>query len=148
MPFEYSFFEDNLNTLYKNEQRMGSLLDCFVGLALFISCLGLYGLVSFLIGQRMKEIGIRKVLGASNLGIALMLSKEFFTCVLYASVLAWPLAYYSMQRWLNGFAYRISISPLVFVAALIVALFISQLTVGYKSLRIAFTNPAHALRHE
>lgn len=148
MPFEYSFFKEHLNTLYKNEQRIGSLFNYFAGLALFISCLGLYGLASFLTEQRVKEIGIRKVLGASSLSIALMLSKEFSKWVLCATVLAWPLAYYVMQRWLHGFAYRTSISPLVFVAASFIALFIAQLTVGYKSLRAAFINPAHAIRYE
>ena len=148
IPFVYSFLEDDLDDLYRNEQRLGSLFNCFAGLAIFISCLGLLGLASFLTEQRFKEIGIRKVLGASSFSIVRLLSHEFSKWVLLANIVAWPLAYLVMQRWLQGFAYRASISPLIFVTAACLTLLIAQLTVGYRTLQAARLNPTQAMRYE
>ncbi|GAG11308.1 unnamed protein product, partial [marine sediment metagenome] len=130
-PFEFSFVDQNYDKLYKTQERIGALLSCFALLTVFISCLGLLGLASFATERRTKEIGIRKVLGASVPGIVFMLSKEFVKWVLIANVIAWPIAYYAMNKWLQNFAYRIDMSIWLFVLAGLLALVIALLTVSF-----------------
>ncbi len=147
-PFEYVFFDDQFDSIYKLEIQAGKLITAFACLAIFIACLGLLGLASFTAGQRTKEIGIRKVLGASVTGIFFLLNKDFIKRVLIANLIAWPLAYYAMNKWLQNFAYRISINIWMFLASAAVALIIALLTVSYQSVKSALGNPVDSLRYE
>lgn len=147
-PFEYTFLDDQFERFYRSELLLGKLASVFAIMAVFISCLGLFGLASFMAEQRTKEIGIRKVLGASVGGIVVLLSQDFTKLVLAAFVLASPLAYYGMTRWLSAFEYRIEIGVGVFVLAGIVSLFIAWFTVSYQSFRAAVANPVQSLRAE
>jgi putative ABC transport system permease protein len=147
-PFEYSFLDDSFDALYRSEDRLSRIFSYFSVLAVFIACLGLFGLASFTAEQRTKEIGIRKVLGASVSGIVVSLSREFTKWVLLANIIAWPVAYYFLYRWLHGFAYRITIGWDVFILAAVVSLVIAWLTVGYQAIRAAIANPADSLRYE
>jgi len=147
-PFEFHFLDEALDAQYRNEQRQGRLFGVFAFLAVFISCLGLFGLASFTAEQKTKEIGIRKTLGASIPDIVLLLSGDFSKAVLAANLISWPLAWYAMNGWLRGFAYRTSMSPWIFVGAGLAALIISWLTVGLQTLRSARTNPVDALHFE
>jgi len=148
IPFEYYFLDDNFNSLYKSEQKLSQIFNYFSLFAIFVACLGLFGLASFHTERRTKEIGIRKVLGASVTNITVMLSKEFTKWVLVANIIAWPVAYYAMSRWLQSFAYRISIGPGIFVFSAAVALLIAMLTVSSQAIKAAIANPAKALRYE
>jgi ABC-type antimicrobial peptide transport system permease subunit len=148
IPFNYYFLNDAINTRYQAEQRMGTLFQYFTVLAIFIACLGLYGLSAFAAERKIKEIGIRKVLGASVPNITLMLSKEFLKWVALANLVAWPIAWYVMNRWLQNFAYRVSINWWIFMAAGTSAFLIALLTVSSKALRAATANPVDALRNE
>ena len=147
-PFQYTFLDESFDRLYRSEQRMGQIFISFTSIAILISCLGLFGLASFTTEQRTKEIGIRKVLGASLSNILLLLSREFTKWVLLANIVAWPVAYFAMWKWLQGFAYRIDLEFWIFFLSGIMALFIALLTVVSKSLRAAITNPVNALRYE
>jgi putative ABC transport system permease protein len=147
-PFNYRFMDEAIDNLYRAEQRIGTLFRYFSILAILISCLGLFGLASFMAEQRTKEIGIRKVLGATVSNILLLLSKEFTKWVLIANLIAWPVAYFAMRQWLQGYAYRINIAVWSFVLAAVLALTIALLTVSYQALRAATANPADALRYE
>lgn len=147
-PFSYDFVDQRLAGLYKAEQRLGTLFNVFSGLAIFISCLGLYGLSAFLAERRTKEIGVRKVLGASVPGVVFLLSQSFTRPVLIAMVVAFPLAWYGMNRWLAGFAYHVSLDWTVFVFAFLVSLFIAWLTVSVETIKAARINPARSLRIE
>lgn len=147
-PFEYSFLDEDYDNLYKAETRLNTIFGYITVLSIFIACLGLFGLASFMIEQKTKEIGIRKVLGASVSNLFLSLSKEFVKCVLIANVIAWPLAYFIMSQWLQNFAYRISIGLWVFLAAMVSALFIAVLTVSYQTVRAAVADPVDILRYE
>jgi len=147
-PFNYRFMDEAIDNLYRTEQQIGTLFRYFAILAIFISCLGLFGLASFMAEQRTKEIGIRKVLGATVSNILLLLSKEFAKWVLFANIIAWPVAYYAMNRWLQGYAYRINIAVWSFVLAAVLALAIALFTVSYQAVRAATANPADALRYE
>jgi putative ABC transport system permease protein len=146
--FSCNFLDDNLRQLYATDQRTSEIAGAFSVLAIFIACLGLLGLATFVTEQRTKEIGIRKVLGASVAEIVVLLSKEFVKWVLVANVVAWPLAYYIMNNWLKNFAYRINISVGVFVASGVLALFIALLTVSLHAIRAATANPVESLRYE
>jgi putative ABC transport system permease protein len=148
LPFEYSFMDDDFNKLYDGEQQVGSLFTIFASLSIVISCLGLFGLATFMAEQRTKEIGIRKVMGASVYGITRLLSRDFLRLVILAVALATPLAWYLISKWLEGFAYRISVSWWVFPVAGMVAVVIACLTVSYQSIRAAVANPAQSLRTE
>ena len=148
IPFDYYFLNDAINARYHAEQRMGTLFQYFTVLAIFVACLGLYGLSAFAAERKIKEIGIRKVLGASVPNITLMLSKEFLKWVALANLVAWPIAWYVMNRWLQNFAYRISIPWWIFMAAGAFAFVIALLTVGFKAVRAATANPVVALRYE
>ena len=147
-PFNYRFMDEAIDNLYRAEQQIGTLFRYFTILAIFISCLGLFGLASFMAEQRTKEIGIRKVLGASVSKILLLLSKEYAKWVLFANIIAWPVAFYVMNRWLQAYAYRINIAVWSFVFAAVLALAIALFTVSYQAIRAATANPADALRYE
>jgi putative ABC transport system permease protein len=147
-PFQYYFLDEGIDRLYRREQRLGRIFGTFSLLTVFVACLGLFGLASFTAEQRTKEIGIRKVLGASVSGLVLLLSKEFMALVALANLIAWPIAYYAMNRWLQGFAYRIELGPGVFILGGVLALVIALLTVSAQAIRAARANPVEALRYE
>jgi len=147
-PFEYFFLDDYFENLYHTEENFGKSIGYFTLLAIIISSLGLFGLTFFLTERRTKEIGIRKVLGASVSGITLMLSKEFSQLALLANVIAWPTAYFAVNRWLQNFAYRTGLNMWIFLVAGAGALFIALMTVSYYSLKAAVSDPVKALRYE
>jgi len=147
-PFEYHFLDEDYEQIYRTEHRLGELLRYFTFLAIFISCLGLFGLASFMAEQRTKEIGIRKVLGATISSIMRLLSREYTKWVLLANILAWPVAYLGMRKWLQGFAYQVDINILTFVLAGLLTLVIALLTVSYQAIKTAVANPVEALHHE
>jgi putative ABC transport system permease protein len=147
-PFEYSFFDDQFDKAYHSEQRMIALFSSFSLLAIILSCMGLFGLVLYSVEHRIKEIGIRKVLGASVSGIFFLLSKEFLKWILISNLIAWPLAWYIMNNWLQNFAYKTEIVLTNFIIATGLALFIAILTMSYQSIKSASSNPVKALRYE
>jgi putative ABC transport system permease protein len=147
-PLEYFFLDDDFARQYDKEVRLTKIFTTFATLAILIACLGLFGLVAFTTVQRTKEIGIRKVLGAPVSGIVMMLSKDFLKLVLIAFVLACPVAWYAMSRWLQDFAYRINLDWWVFAMAGILALLIALLTVSFQSIKAALANPVKSLRNE
>jgi predicted permease len=147
-PYEYHFLDEAYDTLYRTEQRMGTLFNYSTVLAILISCLGLFGLASFMAEKRTKEIGIRKVLGASLSGVVLLLNKQFVKWVLIANLISWPIAYYAMSKWLQGFAYRTNLGIWTFALAAMIALVIAVTTISYQSIKAALTNPAESLRYE
>lgn len=145
-PFNFSFIDQDLANLYRGEQQMGSIFNLFAVLAIFISCLGLYGLSAFTAEQRTREIGVRKVLGASIGSIVYLLSGKFTRLILIAMVIAIPLSWYAIDSWLQSFAYRVEISWIVFVMASLGSLFIAWLTVSYESVKAAIMNPVKSLK--
>ncbi len=147
-PFEYRFLDERINKLYSSEQQIEKIMKVFTLLAVFIACLGLFGLASFTTEQRRKEIGIRKVLGLSVGGIVKMLANDFTQYVLYANLISWPIAWLAMNKWLQNFAYRIQLHVWMFLTAGILALLVALLTIGYHSIRAATANPVEALRYE
>ena len=147
-PFEYSFLDDDFGRSFRNVERTGHVLNSFATLAVIISCLGLFGLASFAAEERTKEIGIRKVLGSSASGIVLLLTKDFSRCILYATLIAWPVAYFVMNSWLSNFAYRTKIGFSILIFSSMLALIISLLTVSYQSIKAALANPVESLRYE
>ena len=147
-PFEFSFLDTIYNDQYQNEERTGHVFTIFTLFALFVACLGLLGLASFAAEQRTRDIGIRKVLGASVPGIILMMSREFTRWVLLANLIAWPIAYYTMHRWLQSFAYRSDMGLLVFILSGFIAMVIALLTVSIQAIKAAVANPVDSLRYE
>jgi predicted permease len=147
-PFEYSFLDQDIANLYEAEQRLGSLFNVFAVLAIVISCLGLYGLSAYLAERRTRELGIRKVLGASGFQLVYLLSATFTRPILIATAIAVPLAWYGMNQWLSGFVYRIAIDWTIFLIAFLSALVIAWLTVSFESIKAATTNPVTSLRSE
>ncbi len=147
-PFSYSFLDERFNNTYTTEQKVGSLLGVFAGLTIFVACLGLFGLAKFTAEQRTKEIGIRKVLGASVSGVAALLSKDFLKLVLLAFVIASPIAWYIMDKWLQDFAYRVDINIWVFLLAALLAVVITIITISFQAIRAAIANPIKSLRTE
>jgi len=147
-PFDYSFLNEDFEALFRADQQVGKIFGAFTSLAIFIACIGLLALASFMAEQRTKEIGIRKVLGASVKSIILLLSKDFTRLIMLAFVLAVPLAYWAMRTWLNDFAYRIHIGISSFIVAGSLALLIALLTVSYQSFKAAVVNPVKSLRNE
>jgi putative ABC transport system permease protein len=147
-PFAYKFIDQDLDNMYRAEQRLGGLFNIFAVLAIFISCLGLYGLSAFLAERRTKELGVRKVLGASLPHLIYLLLSTFTKPVLVAMFVAAPIAWYAMDRWLEGFAFHITLDWTIFAFAFVVALFIAWLTVSYESIKAALTNPAKSLKDE
>ena len=147
-PFDYTFLDQSYDDLYKSEQQTGTVALLFCFFALTIACIGLFGLVSLLAKSRRKEIGIRKVLGASVLSSFLTMTQEFFIIILAANIIAFPAAYYVMHSRLHDFVYRINISWWIFAAAGGIALVISLVTVGFQAIRVATANPVESLRYE
>ncbi|MEJ1237243.1 ABC transporter permease [Chryseolinea sp. T2] len=147
-PFTFSFLDQDISNMYAAEQRLGSLFNVFAILAIVISCLGLYGLSAYLAERRTRELGIRKVLGASGFQLVYLLSATFTRPILIATVIAVPLAWYGMSQWLSGFAYHVSIEWTIFLIAFVSALLIAWLTVSFESIKAATTNPVKSLRSE
>jgi putative ABC transport system permease protein len=147
-PFSYSFLDDLFNNTYSTEQKTGNILNIFSVLIILVACLGLFGLVTYTAEQRTKEIGIRKVLGASVTQVTQMLSKDFLKLVLIASLIAFPAAWWAMNKWLQSFAYRINISWWVFFIAAFAALIIALVTVSFQAIKAAIANPVKSLRTE
>jgi len=143
-----TFLDDDINNFYRQEQQLSLLYKIFAGIAIFISCLGLYGLVSFMAAQRTKEVGIRKVLGASVGNIIYLFSKEFTVLIIVAFLIATPVAYYMMSNWLQNFAFRIDMNAQVFILAIVASVIVAWITVGYKSVKAALANPVRSLRSE
>ena len=146
--FSYQFLDEQIKEFYEQEQKMTVLLTVFTSLAIFIGCLGLFGLATFMANQKTKEIGVRKVLGASVEGIVLLFSKEYVKLIGIGFLIAAPAAWYVMNQWLNDFAYKIDIGPSIFVAGLLITFLIAIFTVGYRSFKAAVANPARSLRSE
>jgi len=147
-PFLYSFMDEDFNQLYQSEQRTGKLFICFAFFAILIACLGLFGLITYAAEQRTKEIGIRKVLGATIANVTALLSKDFIKLVFISIVIATPIAWFAMNKWLQSFAYRTNISWWVFVLAAAIALIIALITVSFQAIKAALANPVKSLRSE
>jgi putative ABC transport system permease protein len=147
-PFVYSFLDERFNNTYKAEQRMGLILGVFAGLTIFVACLGLFGLATFTAEQRTKEIGVRKVLGATVTGIVTLLSKDFLKLVFIAFLIASPVAWYMMNQWLQDFEYRAPISWWIFAMAALLSISITIITVSFRAIRAASANPAESLHTE
>ncbi|HOO10501.1 MAG TPA: FtsX-like permease family protein, partial [Cyclobacteriaceae bacterium] len=147
-PFEYQFLDQRYQQLYEAEQDQSHLFTIFSGLAIFIACLGLFGLATFNTLQRVKEIGIRKVLGASVASILRLLSKEIVVLILVANLIAWPVAWYFMNKWLDTFAYHVDMGLLVYLLAGAVAVLVALVTVSSQTIKAAMTNPSNTLRYE
>jgi putative ABC transport system permease protein len=148
VPFDYTFLDDRFQKLYDAEQQESKLFTIFSCLAIFIACLGLFGLSAFTISQRVKEIGVRKVLGASVSQIVVVLSKDFMRLVIVSAIVALPVSWYLMHQWLLDFASRIDLSWWVFLGAGIIALVIAFATIGLQTVKAANVNPVKSLRSE
>lgn len=147
-PFEYHFLDEAFEILYKSEEQMSRLFNCLAVFAIFIACLGLFGLSLFIAESRFKEIGIRKVLGASVPSLIELVSREFVMLVILANIIAWPVAYYAMNRWLQNFAFRASLSAGTFLMSGFLTFIISLITISYQSIKAATANPVESLRYE
>jgi putative ABC transport system permease protein len=148
IPYEYRFLDDRYANLYESENRQSSIFTIFSCIAIFIACLGLFGLSAFTITQRIKEIGVRKVLGASTGSIVKLISRDFLLLVVVAAVIAFPVAWYGMDHWLRDFAYRIQIGWWVFLFAGVIAVLIAFLTISFQAVKAALANPVKSLRSE
>ena len=146
--YEYRFLDDKVANFYKQENQLSQLYKIFAAIAIFLSCLGLYGLASFMAVQKIKEVGIRKVLGATVGNIVYLFSKEFIVLIAIAFLIATPLAWYFMNRWLQNYVYRIDISWWLFAAGGLGALFIALATVSFQAIKAAIANPVKSLRSE
>lgn len=147
-PFEYAFFDDIFDRAYRVERRLGTMFSVFAGLAVLIACLGLLGLAAFTAEQKTKEIGIRKVLGASTAGVIALLSRDFLKWVVAANVIAWPIGYFAMRSWLGNFAYRIDLTVPMFLGAALAAFAIAAAVISLQTYRAAAANPAESMRYE
>jgi putative ABC transport system permease protein len=147
-PFEYDFLDERFDQLYRTESRQQSVLSIFSVIAIFVACLGLFGLASYTALKRTKEIGVRKVLGSSIQNICFLLSKDLLKPVLIGTLIAIPVSYYAMSKWLEGFAYRISFQWWMFAIAILAAFMIALLTVGFQAVKAALANPIKSLRTE
>jgi predicted permease len=146
--YDYKFLDDTIRDFYKQEDQLSILYKIFAGIAIFISCLGLYGLVSFMAAQRTKEVGIRKVLGASAAHIVYILSREFSLLIIIAFAIAGPVAWYIMHKWLQNYSYRIPMTASIFIIAIVGSMIIAWLTVGHRAVKAALANPVKSLRTE
>jgi putative ABC transport system permease protein len=146
--FQYQFLDESFDKLFDQEKRLGQLFSLFSGLAIFISCLGLFGLASFTMEQNRKSVAVRKVLGASISNIVVMMSKDFLKLVLIGMVVAGPIAYFAMDKWLQGFAYNVGFGWVVFFYAALAGMLVAFLTVSYHSLRAATSNPVNSLKDQ
>jgi hypothetical protein len=147
-PFEYRFFDDVFNAAYLSEQKLEKIFSLFALIAIFIACMGVFGLSAFLAEQKRKEIGIRKVLGASVAKIVYLLSKNMVLLILLANIIAWPVAYYAMTRWLQNFAYRTPIGLGIFLLSAFLTLAVSIGTLSYQAIKAARSNPVDSLKYE
>jgi len=147
-PIRYTFLDESYANMYANIQRMGIIFSCFAVLAIIIACLGLFALSAFMAEQRNKEIGIRKVLGASMSNIATMLSGDFVKLVIIAIIIATPIAWWGMNKWLQDYAYRINLSWWMFLLAGVTVILIALITISFQVLKSATTNPVKSLRSE
>ncbi len=147
-PFEFFFADEKLDELYRGEEKLGKIAGTFSAFALFVACIGLLGIISFMAETRTKELGIRKVLGATTLGLVGLLSKDFLKLVFFSFILASPIAYFFMNKWLADFAYRIDIPWWVFAVAGITTVAVAFLTVSFQSVKTALANPVESLRNE
>jgi putative ABC transport system permease protein len=146
--FDYTFLDNQFDELYKVDEHVGQLFNCFALVTIFISCLGLFGLVTFTAESKVKEIGVRKVLGAGVRNIVFLLSKDFLMLVLVAAAISFPVAWYGLNSYLQGYAYRTDMSWWVFIIAGITALLIALVTVSFQSIKAAVANPVNSLRSE
>jgi putative ABC transport system permease protein len=142
------FLDDTYDLLYQSDRRQGEVFAIFVGIAIFIACLGMFGLAAFTAGRRTREIGIRKIFGARLHHVVTLLLWQFSIPVVIANLLAWPIAWIFLQHWLQGFAYRIALSPAYFIAVGLAAVLIAWVTILAHTMRVARANPIHALRYE
>ncbi|MCP4724993.1 MAG: FtsX-like permease family protein [bacterium] len=147
-PFSFSFLTDDYNEMYESEQRLATIFIWFSGLAILIACMGLFGLISFVAESRTKEIGIRKVLGANIPGMIVLLIREFIKLIILANIIAWPVAWISMNNWLSNYAYKIDLGISVFILAGSVSLLIALATISYQSIKASISNPVDSLRYE
>ena len=147
-PFEFHFMDEAFEGLYHSERRMSHLISAFTYIAIFIACLGLFGLSSFSANRRKKEVGVRKVMGASISDIVRLLAKEYLILIGLANIIAWPAAYYLMNKWLQGFAYRTTMTVWIFILSGLAALVIAFLAVSYQTIKAASANPVESLRYE
>jgi len=147
-PFSYYFLDEQFASLYSAEERTGQIFTSFAVIAIVIACLGLFGLAAFVIRQRVKEIGIRKVLGASTASITTMLSAEFLKLIIIAALISFPLTWFAMNKWLQDFAYRINIQWWVFIVAGGMALLVAAITISFQAIKAALANPVKSLRSE
>ncbi len=148
IPLVHHFLQTEFDVLYQDEEKQGRLFTFFAVLTIVIACLGLFGLASFAVERRVKEIGVRKVMGGSVWNIMLLLTNDFSRLVLLSNLIAWPVAYIAMDRWLENFAYRIDLSPLIFIGSGLIALCIAWVTVGGTAAKAASQKPVLALRYE
>ena len=146
--YEYRFLDDKIERFYKQESQLAQLYKVFAAIAIFLSCLGLYGLASFMAVQRIKEVGIRKVLGATASNIIYLFSKEFVLLISIAFLFATPLAWYFMNEWLQDYVYRIHISWWLFAASGLLAIFVALATISFQAIKAAVANPVKSLRTE
>ena len=147
-PLDYFFLDDSFDAQYEAEERLSGIFSSFTVFAILIACLGLFGMASYMAEQRTKEIGIRKVLGASVPGVVGLLARDFVKLVLIANLVAWPIAYLVMNRWMQNFAYRAGIAPWIFILTGLAAMAIALLTVSYQSIRAALSDPVRAIKYE
>jgi putative ABC transport system permease protein len=148
VPFEYQFLDDHFEEVYRADSQISTIVGSLAILAIIISCLGLFGLASYSAEKRIKEVGIRKVLGASLSNIVMMLSKDFIKYVLIAALIAWPLSWLAVHKWLQDYAYRINISWWIFLSAVLVAVVIAFVTISFQAIKAAIANPVKSLRTE
>jgi len=147
-PFEYSFMDESFDQLYRSEEKLGQIFSVFSILAIFVASLGLFGLAMYMAEQRTKEIGIRKILGASVGRIFVLLAKEFALLVLIANFIAWPTAYFLMTKWLQNFAYRVDMGSWIYLMSAVIAFVIALLTISFQALKAALSDPVKSLRYE
>jgi putative ABC transport system permease protein len=147
-PFDYVFMDEQFNNLYTIEQQTGKIFITFAILAIAIACLGLFGLITYATEQRSKEIGIRKVLGATVTNVVTMISADLLKLVFIASLIAFPIAWFAMNKWLQSFAYRVSIGAWIFIAAGLLAVIIALATISFQAIKAAIANPVKSLRTE
>ena len=147
-PYEYFFLDEFYDSLYRSDERLGRIFQAFTLFAIFIGCLGLIGLASFAAEQRTKEIGIRKVCGASIPNLYMLLSKEFVKWVVVANIIAWPITYFMMHKWLQNFIYRIDITLWTFLFGGLLTLIIALILVSYQAVKTSAANPIDALKYE
>ena len=147
-PFSYHFLDESFNNMYRAEQKVGRVAIVFAVLAVIIACLGLFGLTTYMAEQRTKEIGVRKVLGATVNNIIMMLSKDFLVLIIIAALIAFPFAWWAMYKWLEDFEYRVSVGWWIFVVSGMVAVLVALFTISFQAVKAALSNPVKSLRTE